>query len=76
MITLHRVYIERIIGLTRGNFSMKVIIMIFPSVVLLPQGPVTFLNGSSSHPVTLVEKLGVGVTNTSCPVFLLSTRKG
>ena len=55
---------------------MKVIIMIFPSVVLLPQGPVTLLKGSSSHPVTLAEKLGVGVTSTSCPVFLLSTRKG
>lgn len=55
---------------------MKVIIMIFPSVVRLLQGPVTLLKGSSNHLVTPAGKLAVGVTSTFCSGFLLSIRKG
>ena len=55
---------------------MKVIIMKFPSVVLLLQGRVTLLKGSSNNLVTPAGKPDVGVTGTFCPGFLLSTRKG
>ena len=43
---------------------MKVIIMKFPSVVLLLQGPVTLLKGSSSNLATPAGKPDVGVTGT------------